>query len=167
MVANSNDNSTSGHDADLPPDYAERWIAHSQILLDCHQRLVGTPLLHRSGDARDQALRLYRAPFAVLSHGTEPDPILNYANAVAIRLWETSIEKLLLTPSRLTAEASVQAAREHFLKETARRGFVQGYSGIRISATGRRFEIANVTIWNLTSADGIPLGQAASFDRWT
>ena len=73
----------------------------------------------------------------------------------------------MTTPSRLTAEAAVQAAREHFLKETARRGFVQGYSGVRISATGRRFEIANVTIWNLTSPDGTPLGQAATFDRWT
>ena len=77
MVASSKDNSAAGRDASLPPDYAERWIAQTQILLDCHERLVGTPLLHRSGDKREEALRLFRAPFAVLSHGTEPDPVLN------------------------------------------------------------------------------------------
>lgn len=167
MDGKAKDAYASGSGRDLPAAYRDRWIAHSQVLLDCHERLVGTPLIARNGDAADEALRLFSAPFAVLSHGTEADPILNYANAVAIGLWEASIEKLMATPSRLTAEAAVQASREHFLKETARRGFVQGYSGIRISATGRRFSIENVTIWNLASPDGTPLGQAATFDRWS
>ena len=167
MDDKAKDANASGSGADLPAQYRDRWLAHAQVLLDCYERLVGATLIDRSGDGFDEALRLYRAPFAVLSHGTEADPILNYANAVAIGLWETTIEKLMATPSRLTAEASLQAAREHFLKETAGRGFVTGYSGVRISALGKRFEIENVTIWNLTAPDGTPLGQAATFDRWT
>lgn len=152
---------------DLPPLYRDKWIAHSALLLDCHKHFTGTDLVARSGDPAEEARRIYNAPFAVLSHGTEVDPILNYANVTAVGLWETTLEQLLATPSRLTAEPAVQVTREKLLEETSRRGAVTGYSGVRISATGRRFRIENVTIWNLVSADGTPAGQAAAFDRWT
>jgi hypothetical protein len=73
---------------------------------------------------------------------------------------------LLSTPSRLTAEPTLRAARERLLAETLQKGFVDGYEGVRISATGRRFLIRNVTIWNVTDAEGRPLGQAATFADW-
>ena len=74
---------------------------------------------------------------------------------------------LLVTPSRLTAEAELREAREHVLAETARKGFVTGYTGVRISATGRRFRIREVTVWNVTDADARFLGQGATFADWT
>lgn len=154
-------------DDGLPPGYRDAFIAQSTLLLDNFARLLGRDLIGRTGDAEGDARRLYAAPFAVLSHGTESDPVLNYANATALELWETTLETLLTTPSRLTAEPLAQDAREKVLKETAARGFLSGYSGIRISATGRRFRIANVTIWNLAHDDGRPAGQAATFDQWS
>jgi predicted DNA-binding protein (UPF0251 family) len=46
------------------------------------------------------------------------------------------------------------------------RGFIDDYSGVRISQTGRRFRITRATVWNLISETGRPCGQAAMFDRW-
>ena len=144
-----------------------RWLGHSQILLGSFHRCLGRHLIVRSGDAADEALRLFGSSFAVLSHGTEADPILNYANRTALQLWELSTEQLVMTPSRLTAEPVNREARQRFLQQANRQGFVEGYEGVRISARGRRFLIQNAIIWNVTSGEGAPLGQAATFDRWT
>jgi hypothetical protein len=52
------------------------------------------------------------------------------------------------------------------LLRAAKDGFISDYSGIRVSSTGRRFQIENATIWNLTDPHGKPVGQAAMFDDW-
>jgi MEKHLA domain len=139
--------------------------AHVQILLDSFRRLVGRELIPRSGDPEDEARRLWAAPFVVLSHGTELDPLLNYANAATVALWETTSDRLIGMPSRLTAEPVDQAARARFLSETMQRGFAMGYTGIRRSATGRRFRIVDAILWNLADAQGRYAGQAATFER--
>ncbi|WP_330083245.1 MEKHLA domain-containing protein [Methylocystis iwaonis] len=153
--------------AELPPGLWERWISHSADLLNSYHKATGRDLMPRGGDAHAEAERLLAAPFVVVSHGTEDDPILNYGNRVALALWEMTPAQLIATPSRLTAEAPLREAREQFLAQAARDGFVHGYEGVRISATGRRFQIANATIWNVTDDAGHPAGQAATFGRWT
>lgn len=45
-------------------------------------------------------------------------------------------------------------------------GFIDDYSGIRISASGKRFMIERATVWNVFDADGILHGQAATFIDW-
>lgn len=150
----------------LPTDHRASWIEHTQILLFSFQRVLGRELIVRSGDAHDEAERLFSAPFAVLSHGTESDPILNYGNRTVLRLWEVTPDQLLVMPSRLTAEPVNREARAKFLEQTKQQGFVTGYSGVRISATGKRFRIANATVWTVTGPRGEPLGQAATFDQW-
>ena len=114
----------------------------------------------------EEAERLFAAPFVVVAHGPEADPILNYANRAGLLLWEMPAVDFIRTPSRLTAEPTLRAAREKLLAETTRKGFVSGYEGVRISASGRRFVIQNVTIWNVASADGAAAGQAATFASW-
>jgi hypothetical protein len=47
-----------------------------------------------------------------------------------------------------------------------RQGFIDDYSGVRISKSGRRFRIARATVWNLIATDGCRCGQAAMFSRW-
>jgi len=154
-------------DENLPDDLRARWMAHSQALLNSYLERTGSELLERSGDPTDEAERLLLAPFVVVSHGAEPDPILNYGNRAALRLWEMSARTLVATPSRLTAEPEAREGRERLLEETARKGFVKNYEGIRVSSTGRRFRILNVTIWNVTDESGRALGQAATFSRLT
>ena len=142
------------------------WIEHTQILLDSHRHFTGRELMARTGSALDQALALYLATFVVVSHGTQPDPILNYGNQTALKLWEMSVETLLQTPSRLTAEPMHRDERARLLERTTRNGYVDDYQGIRISSTGQRFRIDQATVWNLLDATGRPVGQAATFSEW-
>ena len=102
----------------------------------------------------------------LVSHGTEADPVLNYGNAAALALWEMSWAELTRTPSRLTAEAPNRAERARLLAAVTARGFIDDYSGIRISKTGRRFIISQATVWNLLTEQGKPYGQAAMFGAW-
>jgi len=146
----------------LHPD----WIAQTQILLDSYRHWTGRDLLSRSGSPAEQSQALYRAPFVVVSHGTEDDPILNYGNQTALALWEMSLELFLTTPSRLTAEPVHRDERARLLERTRQNGYVDDYQGIRISATGRRFRIDQATVWNLLDSHGRRVGQAATFSAW-
>lgn len=157
----------SNFSAELPQDLWGRWIAHSAALLASYRARTGGELIARGGGPEAEAERLLAAPFVVVSHGVEADPILNYGNRAALALWEMSPAQLMRTPSRMTAEPMLREARERLLEQTTRGGFVSGYEGVRISATGRRFRISNVTIWNVSDSAGAPAGQAATFARWT
>ena len=155
-------NSATSTDAPLPPG----WLEQTQILLDSYRHWTGHELLPRVGTAFDQAVALNQAPFVVVSHGTEADPILNYGNVVALKLWEMSLAQFLQTPSRLTADPMHRDERSRLLERTRRNGYVDDYQGIRISSTGHRFRIDRATVWNLLNAAGDPVGQAATFSDW-
>jgi hypothetical protein len=141
-------------------------VTHTAALLDSFARLLGRELVPRSGDAEEDARRLYAAPFAALSHGCEADPVLNFGNAVALQLWEQNFDAFTRTPSRLTAEAMLREERARALRLVATQGYIDDYTGVRISSTGRRFRIAQAVVWNVTDAQGRALGQAATFAEW-
>lgn len=112
------------------------------------------------------AEKLFHAPFVLVSHGMEADPVLNYGNAAALALWEMSWMELTRTPSRLTAEAPNREERARLLAAVTARGYIDNYSGVRISKTGRRFKISSATVWNLLTEGGLPCGQTAMFEQW-
>jgi hypothetical protein len=151
--------------ADVPWS-SQQQIEHVQLLLDSFARLLGRDLVSRDASAADQARRVFEVPFVVVSHGTEADPVLNYGNATALRLWEMDWTTFVQTPSRLTAEPVHRDERARLLERTRRDGFVDDYAGIRVSRSGRRFRIEQAIIWNLVDAAGMHRGQAATFDRW-
>ncbi len=138
-----------------------------QLLLDSFHHWTGRELLGRAGTAEDQARALFAAPFVVVSHGTEDDPILNYGNQAALDLWECTWEQLTKTPSRLTAEPVDRAERERMLAQAAAWGFIDDYRGVRISRSGRRFRVENAIVWNVVDPAGVSRGQAATFSRWS
>lgn len=142
-------------------------MAQAGLLLDSFARLLGRELVPREGSTQEQAERLFHAPFVVVSHGTEADPVLNYGNAAALALWDMDPDTLARTPSRLTAEPMHREERARLLDRTRRHGFVDDYSGIRISRSGSRFRIERAIVWNLVDAAGGHRGQAATFDSWT
>jgi len=115
---------------------------------------------------RSLAEALYQAPFVVLSHGTETDPIFNYANLTAQRLFEMTWAQMTSLPSRLSAEPLRRQQRERLLTAVSERGYIDDYRGVRISSTGRRFLIEQATVWNLRDTQGRPAGQAATFAQW-
>jgi MEKHLA domain len=111
----------------------------------------------------DPVAALWAAPQAVVAHGTEADPIFFFGNRAALDLFETAPEEFSVMPSRLSAEAPLRAERATFLARVAEHGFVDDYSGVRISAGGRRFTIHGGIVWNLVDAAGQIHGQAATF----
>ena len=145
---------------------APKKVAWTRVLLDSFRRWTGRELIEREGSPEDQAQRLFAAPFVVVSHGTETDPILNYGNQAALRLWEMEWQEFSRTPSRLTAEPVGRAERERMLAEAAARGFFAGYRGVRISRTGRRFLVESAIVWNLGDEGNHMRGQAATFSQW-
>lgn len=136
-------------------------------MLDSFRRWLGRDLIERKGSPEEQARALYHAPFVVVSHGMQADPILNYSNKVALDLWEMDWAQLTKTPSRLTAEPVNQAERARMLAQAQTQGFIDDYKGVRISGTGKRFLVEQAIVWNVVGAEGEQIGQAATFSRWT
>ena len=141
-------------------------IAHTQLLAHSFKHWTGRDLLPGIFDAKKLSQKVFQAPFVLVSHGMEADPVLNYGNQTALSLWEMSWEELTRTPSRLTAEAPNREERAKLLETVTRRGFIDDYSGIRISKSRRRFRISQATVWNLLTEKNQPCGQAAMFDHW-
>lgn len=143
------------------------WISLSQLLLNSFARWQNRELVSREGTPQSQSERLFLAPFVVVAHGPQPDPILCYANSMALQLWETKLDALLQMPSRLTAEPMHRDERARLLERTTRDGYADDYRGIRISSTGRRFEIQQAIVWNLVDEANVYRGQAATFSSWS
>jgi MEKHLA domain len=140
-------------------------ITHAQVLLYSFRQWFNQDLLSYDSPAQ-VAQALYFAPFAVLSHGCELDPILNYGNQTALTLWEMDWQEFTAMPSRLTAEPEIREGRAHLLAQAKQQGYLTDYEGVRISSTGRRFLICKATIWRVFDKDGQIQGQAATFNQW-
>ena len=75
-------------------------------------------------------------------------------------------EAFTQTPSRFTAEEPNREERARLLQRVTADGYIDDYSGVRISSSGQRFQIERATVWNLLTLDGKRLGQAATFSHW-
>lgn len=130
--------------------------AYARLLADSFTRLTGRPL----GDPWVLAEPL-------VSHGLEADPIFRYANPAALALWEMDWDRFTKLPSRHSAQddPAIQTDRSTYLAQAAAKGWVSDYQGIRISATGRRFRIADTILWTVTDLSGTGHGQAALIGR--
>ncbi len=64
-------------------------VEHALLLLDSYYWRLGRELVPH-GDPVQRAQALYEAPFVVVSHDTAPEPVFNYANLAAQRLFELS-----------------------------------------------------------------------------
>jgi hypothetical protein len=145
------------------------WVCQAQFLLDSYAHWLRAELLPRSGDKVEDARRLFHADIVVVSHGTQPDPILNYGNLAALVLWEMDVVTFTSTPSRQTAEPVYRDERARLLQRTTRDGYVDDYQGVRISQSGQRFNIDHALVWNVLDFSGdVPMdcGQAAMFSKW-
>ncbi|WP_441242098.1 MEKHLA domain-containing protein [Tardiphaga sp. 768_D3_N2_1] len=135
-----------------------------KLLSGSYLRTVGKPLV---APGQDAAWLYSDAPFAVLAHNTETDPVFIYANRTAQRCFEYSFDEFITIPSRLSAEAPNRDERQRLLDAVARNGFIDNYRGLRIAKSGRRFWIEGGTVWELRDENGERLGQAALFTSWT
>jgi hypothetical protein len=142
------------------------WLELTQCLLDSYRQWTGNELISRTTPERD-LLDLWNAPFVVVAHDAQEDPILQYGNWQALQLWELPLDRFVTMPSRLTAEPMHRDERERLLERTRKFGYVDDYRGIRISSTGKRFVIEKALLWNVQDGSGERIGQAATFANWT
>ena len=140
-------------------------LEHAGILNKSYQRLIGKELLAGFENDAQFAKALFHAPFAVVSHNTAADPIFNYANLTALRLFAMDWGEFTQLPSRLSAEPVNRAERQRLLAEVSAHGYIDNYQGVRIAKTGQRFLIKNAMVWNLFDELGYK-GQAACFAEW-
>lgn len=139
---------------------------HVEIMRASYRRWTGKELIDEHIDRESAAEALFIAPFAVVSHDTQSEPVFNYANQLALSLFEMDWDEFTSLPSRLSAEAPNQAERCRLLEAVTREGYIDNYSGVRIAKSGKRFTINNATIWNLLTPEGRHYGQAALIRQW-
>jgi hypothetical protein len=145
-----------------PPDVA--LDDRLKLLVESYFRLTAKELIAgKSQDVNALRLALWDAPRAIVAHGAEDDPIFFYGNKLALHLFEIDFMKFTRLPSRLSAEFVAQELRSRLMEQVSRSGFVEGYSGMRIASSGRRFMIMDATIWNIQDEAGGLHGQAAVF----
>ena len=139
---------------------------HTHILCTSYLHWTGLPLIDAAPDSPEAVEQLLNAPLAVASHDTQADPVFNYANNQALKLFGMSRDEIIGLPSRYSAEPMAREERAGLLERVERYGYVDDYSGIRIAKDGTRFMIRNTTVWNLFDQKGIYYGQAALIRDW-
>lgn len=139
---------------------------HAQLLRNSHKMFTGCDMIDANLCDKAAAKEIFYSYAVILSHNTQADPVLNYINQAGLELFELDWETMLTLPSRLTAEPMEQEARKKLLDKVSTKGYIDDYSGIRISITGRRFKIERATVWNLIDITGEYQGQAAMFSDW-
>lgn len=147
------------------PAFSGALEARLQLLADSFLRLTGRALVE-PGQGEALADALWDAPRAILAHGTEADPVFFYGNRLALELFEQDFAAFTRLPSRYSAEPLARAARAELLMRVSQHGYIDDYSGVRISSRGKRFRIERVIVWNLLDEAGNCLGQAATFTDW-
>ena len=149
------------------PDEQNLYLAeHVNVLRESFRYYLGRDLIDPTLSEVAAAREAFFAPFVLLSHGTAADPIFNYGNKTALALFEMSWQELTVLPSRKSAELPNRIERARLLNEVSSKGCIEDYSGVRISKSGKRFAIAQATVWNLIDKNGGYYGQAAVFCDW-
>ena len=140
--------------------------AHVARLVGQLAAVDGPNLAQPALSPEEQAREVFHAPFVLLSHNTAPDPILNYANQTALRLFEPELGRTHRHAITADCRGTGASRPRGLLTEVSSRGFIDDYCGIRIAKNGRRFLIERATVWNLIDENGAPYGQAATFSAW-
>lgn len=145
------------------PDVTEDALQRLTWAVNSYERLTGRPLVEPGADLWQAC---WAAPRVIVAHGTEPDPIFFYGNALALERFELDFAAFTRLPSRFSAEPLAREAREALLARVREHGFIDDYSGVRVSSTGKRFRIDQAVVWEISDEAGQRRGQAATFDRW-
>ncbi|MFT5395119.1 MAG: hypothetical protein ACI85N_000300 [Gammaproteobacteria bacterium] len=152
----------------LQPNFNnEVYIKHGHLLCSSYRHWTGKPLITKNSDPDKHIFELYTAPFAIVSHGIEEDPVFNFGNKVALELFEIDWEQFIQLPSRNSVEMTNRKQREELMRRVSNDGHMIDYTGVRVTSTGKRFKIEGATIWNIIDGNGHYHGQAAMFKSWS
>ncbi|WP_054633651.1 MEKHLA domain-containing protein [Pantoea stewartii] len=102
------------------------------------------------------------APYSILAHNREADPVFVYANRCALDCFHYSLAEMLQLPSRLSAGPADRAERQRLLDSVRRNGIATDYSGPRVNKQGETFTIYEGEVWQSEEHEA-DWGQAALF----
>jgi hypothetical protein len=136
------------------------------LITNSLKKLTSIEIVDPSLSIEEQAKQVFHSGYVLLAHNASNEPIFNYANQRALQLFEMSWDEFTNMPSKYSAESDERGKREKFLAEVEEKGYSKNYSGIRISKTGKRFEIKNVILWNVYDSENKRIAQAALFDEY-
>jgi MEKHLA domain len=139
----------------------------AKLILSSLFRMTGRSLVDSGLSDKDRYRSLFEAPYCVVSHNTEVDPVFNYGNKVALELFEMKWDDFTKLPSRLSAEPHIREEREKLLTCVRQYGFIEDYKGVRVSSSGKRFLVEDSIVWNMIDESGTYRGQAAVLYKWT
>lgn len=139
----------------------DEWISLSSDSLD---RLTGRNLYERLGIEARPSIVHYSDRFAVVAHGTEPDPMIHYANQAALELFDYSEKEIYQIPSRVTAPEHVARAHDDVLELPVHDDFWLIPRAMRQRRSGELFESDNVLVFCVYDEDGKWIGQTTVYD---
>jgi hypothetical protein len=151
----------------IPNGRVEDMDAWIQLSSDSLQRFTGKSLFDymEEGNITTPSQIHHNERYAVLSHGTQDDPIYCYFNRAALQQFQWTEEEVYSLASRYSApdgadrttrQADVQQALEDDVKELT--------SVVRQTKHGDLFEMVNVVLWNVYNGTQ-RVGQTAIYDR--
>jgi hypothetical protein len=139
---------------------------HVILLVESYERMCGKKFPIKSGNRGLAYTVHHHSDYILVSHGTETDPVFNYANRAAQDLWQMDWKTFTQLPSRLSAKPAHVKGRAELLKAAMDKGYIEDYEGLRVDAQGREFYIKQVVLWNVIDEKGLYHGQAALFNTW-
>ena len=101
-------------------------IEHIKNVLNSFEKLTGKTIINRTTPEAD-FLEIESAEFVLVSHNGAEDPILNYGNQFALKLWEMSWNDFIKTPSRKTAEPDLRVKRGEMLSIVSKQGYYENF----------------------------------------
>jgi len=135
-----------------------------ELLTGSFRRLLERPLV---GKDRGPEWLYGDAPFVVLAHNNEADPVFVYGNVTAQKLFGYSWNEVRTLRSRLSAGPAEREERQKLLDAVSKNGSIENYRGLRVKSSGAKFWMEDGIVWQLRDEQGRDHGQAATFSRWT
>jgi hypothetical protein len=140
----------------------DEWIRWSN---DSLQKLTGKSLLDRMDGVTSIQEVHSCSRYAVLSHGTQQDPIFKYFNDAAFLVFQFSEDEVYKLPSRYSAPGEVRDQRASLVKKVVSEQVKTIPEAIRQMKSGRKIRLKDVLLWNVFDSGGTRVGQTAMFDR--
>ncbi|GAA3103402.1 MEKHLA domain-containing protein [Rhizobium viscosum] len=134
-----------------------------ELLVGSFRRVVGRELLEKN---RGPEWLYGNAPFAIVAHNADAEPVFVYANATAQRRFGYSWSEFTRLKARLSTGPDERGERARLLDAITRNGFMTDYCGLRVTKSGSRFRVEDGIVWQLKDRRGVGHGQAAMFSKW-
>jgi MEKHLA domain len=105
--------------------------------------------------------------YVLITHGTESDPIYNFANRAALTAFWRSYSSMIQLPSArsVVLQSKDESRRIQLMKSVTENNYVENATGVRIRDDGRFVKLVDAVVWNCFDDDDTYIGQAAFFDR--